>query len=630
MAIMTVLAQLKKNVLHLLLLLSFMSIILLLLLVSETTHSLTTLRQQNYNNVPPFTFLIKVLTFNRLHSLSRCLRSLSAAEYGVAGHTGRVHLHVYIDHFSLAPNDTSVEDNLRSTKEILDFVDKFEWSYGEKLVHYRTGNAGLQGQWLEAWWPSSDHEFAFVVEDDLEVSPLYYGFLERVIRDYYYDASSFNPSIYGASLQRPWLVPAQVVEIGSRDSCAHGVDGNQLQVDPKTNVYLYQLVGTWGQLLFPKPWKEFRLWYDEHKSKDKKPYLDGMVTDKWYRTLEERIWTPWFIKFVHSRGYFNIYTNFPNESALSVSHRDAGVNYRETVGPDSQLLNKSFTGSDFLKLLQPLRNLKWYDYCFSEVVPGRVVRSLKELGNILPSVQRDRTVVLVSLFDADEIFIRNLLCHFEKINTQNHIFIGPRSELLYDLSRRGHPVIDADMLTKSDDSVKEALSSAYVVMKCLELGYSTWVFSSNVLLVDEDLLLEGIRSAIDFYIGESSGVLIVLPSPVSRKLWRNELVPSIVSSATKNPSPRQGLDFIRLVKEIVEQKGKMVKTVETMSIAENTNTESVNQSLGDGLDDKPVVYWSPEVGSNIIQTKLAELDLWLVDDDLSCKAVICHNSYSFK
>lgn len=73
-----------------------------------------------------------------------------------------------------------MEDSLRSAKEILDFVDKFEWRYGEKLVHYRTGNAGLQGQWLEAWWPSSDHEFAFVVEDDLEVSPLYYWFLERV------------------------------------------------------------------------------------------------------------------------------------------------------------------------------------------------------------------------------------------------------------------------------------------------------------------------------------------------------------------------------------------------------------------------------------------------------------------
>nr|VDC86040.1 unnamed protein product [Brassica oleracea] len=151
------LAQHKKNVRFLILLLFCMSIIILLLLVSEATHSLTK-PGTSFRQNPPFTFLIKVLTFNRLHSLS-------AAKYGVAGHTGRVHLHVYIDHFSLDLNDTSVEDSLRSTKEILDFVDKFEWRYGEKLVHYRTGNAGLQGQWLEAWWPSSDHEFAFVGEE---------------------------------------------------------------------------------------------------------------------------------------------------------------------------------------------------------------------------------------------------------------------------------------------------------------------------------------------------------------------------------------------------------------------------------------------------------------------------------
>lgn len=89
-------------------------------------------------------------------------------------------------------------------------MDKFEWRFGEKLVHYRTGNAGLQGQWLEAWWPSSDHEFAFVVEDDLEVSPLYYGFLESVIRSYYYDRSNYDPSVYGASLQRPRFVPGNI------------------------------------------------------------------------------------------------------------------------------------------------------------------------------------------------------------------------------------------------------------------------------------------------------------------------------------------------------------------------------------------------------------------------------------
>lgn len=69
-----------------------------------------------------------------------------------------------------------LDQRLNLSKEILDFVDGFEWKFGEKFVHYRTSNAGLQAQWLEAWWPSSDHEFAFIVEDDLEVSPLYYRF----------------------------------------------------------------------------------------------------------------------------------------------------------------------------------------------------------------------------------------------------------------------------------------------------------------------------------------------------------------------------------------------------------------------------------------------------------------------
>ncbi|CAN6810837.1 unnamed protein product, partial [Brassica oleracea var. botrytis] len=325
----------------------------------------------------------------------------------------------------------------------------------------------------------------------------------------------------------------------------------------------------------------------------------------------------WLLQHLHQ---------LPKRKCLKrLSQGCAGVNYRETVGPDSQLLNQSFIGSDFLKL-QPLTNLKWYDYCFSEVVPGRIVRSLNELEAILPSVQRDKTIVLVSLFDAEKMFIRNLLCHFENLDTQNHIFIGSGSELFYDLARRGHPVIDADMFIKSKASYTDSVKEAYVVEKCLELGYSAWVFSSKVLLVDKGLLLDRIRSEeYDFYIGESSGVLIVQSSLATQKLWSNELMPSIVSSATKNPSPQHGLDFIHLVKELLEQKGKKVRTVETMSIAENINVRSVNQWLEDGLDGKPVVYWSHEVDSNTIQTKLVELDLWLVDDDLSCKAVICQS-----
>ncbi|KAK3006916.1 hypothetical protein RJ639_016798 [Escallonia herrerae] len=95
---------------------------------------------------------------------------------------------------------------------ILDLVDGFSWKYGEKIVHYHTGNVGLQAQWLEAWWPSSDDEFAFVVEDDLEVSPLYYTFIGGLNVNYYYNESNFSPWVYGASLQRSRFVPGYDIE----------------------------------------------------------------------------------------------------------------------------------------------------------------------------------------------------------------------------------------------------------------------------------------------------------------------------------------------------------------------------------------------------------------------------------
>jgi hypothetical protein len=107
-------------------------------------------------------------------------------------------------------DDDSVDSKLSESRRILEFVDGFDWKFGEKVVLYRTGNVGLQAQWLEAWWPSSDNEFAFVVEDDLEVSSLYYEFVKTVIVNFYYNASNYSPSIFGVTLQRARFVPGTI------------------------------------------------------------------------------------------------------------------------------------------------------------------------------------------------------------------------------------------------------------------------------------------------------------------------------------------------------------------------------------------------------------------------------------
>lgn len=548
-----------------------------------------------------------MLTYDRVASLSRCLGSLAKADYGA----DKVNLHVFVDHFrnesGSVNRDFYLDSKLNETRQILSFVDEFEWRFGEKMVHYRTANVGLQAQWLEAWWPGSDDEFAFVVEDDLEVSPLYYRFLRALISHYYYNASNFSPSIYGISLQRPRFVP--------------GKHGNKLQLPNDVNLFLYQLVGTWGQLLFPRPWKEFRLWYDTHKAKSIKPYLDGMVTTGWYKKMGERIWTPWFIKFIHSRSYFNIYTNFQHERALSISHRDAGVNYGKPAGPDSYLIDENALGLKFFQPQEPLSKLKWYDFCFREVYPNRIAKSFDELGSALLSVQKLETVIFVSLFgSSSEQVINNLLCQFERLNIRNCVFIGPKSDFLYELARKGHPVIDTDRFRytittqnlKTDDS-----KIVEIISKSLEMGYNVWLVEGNVMLpISSDTFLLPVDRAYDLYIGNNFEYILVRSSSSSKILGKN-LIEKVGEEKMGN--------LIHLVGRRLEMVGAKVGRIDERGYNTKIDVENVNQA---GLaNESKIVSWSSERALDFVEKGLEELGLWGLDSDsLSCKSVVCHKS----
>uniref|UniRef100_A0A0D9UZS7 Glycosyl transferase 64 domain-containing protein n=1 Tax=Leersia perrieri TaxID=77586 RepID=A0A0D9UZS7_9ORYZ len=530
-----------------------------------------------------FSLLIKVLAYDRPASLRRCLRSLAAADY--AG--DRVALHVLVDH---PPAPAPTNASLAASRETLAEADALPWPHGEKRVHYRAANAGLQAQWIEAWWPGSDDEFAFVVEDDLEVSPLYYRFLKRVVMKYYYDRSNYSPYVFGASLQRPRFVA--------------GKHGNKIQLDSETHLFLYQMVGTWGQLLFPKPWKEFRLWYDEHKSKGIKPILEGMKTTGWYKKMGERIWTPWFIKFVHSHGYFNFYTNFLKERALSVSHRDAGVNYGRSVGPDSTLLDGKNLDFNIWEL-QPLNKLKWYNFCFTEVLPGRVVRKFRELGSVLKSVQLENNIVLISLYSIEQRIARNLICHLEKAGIQNYIFLIDNPEFLDDLAHRGHPVIDATGMLQSikmsssmysDDFVKEIVVKAYVIKNCLDLGYNLWVLNGNMISLGSKLI-EPSDQSFDLFAAESVDSMFLRGSQDSKRTW-NELVilrmaDGMMSSRIDFSSALEHKNFVHMITKAfgnsgVVRLGKLDEAIMAAELGPNASNRSLSE---DHCKDSTNLMW---------------------------------------
>lgn len=322
---------------------------------------------------------------------------------------------------------------------------------------------------------------------------------------------------------------------------------------------------------------------------------------------------------------------------MSVSHRDAGVNYGKTAGPDSQLLDENSLDFNLLELY-PLNDLKWYDFCFRQVVINRIVRSLSELGNILQAVQREKSVVLVSLYRVPEIAVRNMLCHFEGLNVQNYILVGPTSDFLFDLARRGYPVIDAgnfsdfSKLSKSvnfQDSTmelfKEILMLASVIRKNLELGYSTWVLDGNMLPHNNQSFLDTLDSTNDLYVGKASRLLFVRSSSSSLKIWADDFPFKIASSLETLGKPSVSSPiFLYAVEKLLEKQNVKYKNIDEMHLGLDFATLQANSSSFHG--DNKFVIWSSETEMDILQKQLAELDLWFLDVDSSCSSVVCHPS----
>jgi hypothetical protein len=405
----------------------------------------------NRINGKPFHLDIKLLTYNRVASFKRCITSLANALYD--GDT--VDIQVFVDHFQDVPNMSQEEHDskLKLHYQILSFLENFEWKHGKILVHYRHKNANLQFAWMEAFYPLDDYTYAFIVEDDMAVSPFYYLYLKKLLAKYRYGNERYE-RMYGISFQRQTLVP------GNTQIRVDGVKDNDNQP------YLYPLIGTWGQIVFPEHWRAFRKYFDERRylsqnDETLKPYLVGSITNKWYREKKENIWTPWIIRWAFSNNYYNLYTNFPGRKALSTSFRDSGENFKRSVGQDAPLITwKEKYGlwqEQYKKQLDNYQRLKKFDYCFREVSRGKLYDLSKSHISELPKLTKD--TVLVINMAIDEIkYLKNQMCFIEWQTTRS-VEAEMKSTILFytdsytiadELQERGYNVILARGIVLSD------------------------------------------------------------------------------------------------------------------------------------------------------------------------------------
>lgn len=68
--------------------------------------------------------------------------------------------------------------------DTLKIIQNVDWPYGTVFVHHRIVQGGLMPAVVESWYPRSDDTYGLLLEDDVELSPLFYAWAKMSLLRY--------------------------------------------------------------------------------------------------------------------------------------------------------------------------------------------------------------------------------------------------------------------------------------------------------------------------------------------------------------------------------------------------------------------------------------------------------------
>ena len=76
--------------------------------------------------------------------------------------------------------------NLEQTADpdTLRIAGEFAWDHGNVFVHHRVIHGGLLTAVVESWYPRGNDSYGLILEDDVELSPLFYAYLKLALLRY--------------------------------------------------------------------------------------------------------------------------------------------------------------------------------------------------------------------------------------------------------------------------------------------------------------------------------------------------------------------------------------------------------------------------------------------------------------
>ncbi|EJK49616.1 hypothetical protein THAOC_31488 [Thalassiosira oceanica] len=244
----------------------------------------------------PKVFTIVILTMNRLNSLQRLVGSLmnEGCQYG--HHDEAVNIEIHVDR----PKDGGTTAWL----ETISWASNLSWPYGEVDVVAAKENQGLRDSWFNAWRPEGDNERAIILEDDVEVSKLWYSWVNGA-----YDSYGQNSDVAGFSLQRQNVIPLTDGRIRKG-----GISAND------NEAFLYSLLGSIGFAPTARIWREFLEWTDCALEHDVDVYVDGLITSRWWRKPKNKrsMWEQHLVYYMYHQNMFCLY-QFPRNSTLGLA-----------------------------------------------------------------------------------------------------------------------------------------------------------------------------------------------------------------------------------------------------------------------------------------------------------------------
>ena len=265
----------------------------------------------------PGAFTITVLTMNRVASLLRLLRSLEASDYN----QDPVSLVIKIDYSE-------------EHAAVMDVASQFKFTHGPKTVHVSQENIGLRQAWLQAWRPQDQCARGIILEDDIELAPAWYLWLNNA-----WDAYRIRDDLMGISLSRQTQKMMNLSHFG-QDSAHYGYE-----IVNNHEPFLWKCVGSWGFSPHPLRWTQFLDWQDTVAiGTPWSVVVPNILPSAWWTSLiqegrERSMWTQYmhyFVTYVEPDLHF-LYLNLPQNRTIAAHYREAGEHYQGGLGVDFQL-----------------------------------------------------------------------------------------------------------------------------------------------------------------------------------------------------------------------------------------------------------------------------------------------------